>query len=169
MSYIHAQGHIHRDLKSANVLITSTTRPQAKVADFGSVGRLLTEQRKPRAGSRPSSMTFISDLSLTQGVGTPLYMSLEMLRHAEYDHSTDVWSFGVLLWEIAAQAPPDLLEQQGYRRGPTYSALLGTLEAGHRLEMKPEWPDAWCALMALCWRPLPEDRPSFVEIVQALA
>jgi len=48
-------------------------------------------------------------MDLTQGVDTPMYMSREMLRHSGYDERTDVWSFGELLWEIAAQAPPDLL------------------------------------------------------------
>jgi len=135
MAYMHGLGHIHRDLKSSNVLITE--KMQAKVADFGSVGRLLTGQRSF------SHDSIGSNLGLDQVVGTPLYMSLEMVNQAGYDASTDVWSFGVLMWEIAAQATPDLLEQEGITRGPVSSGLLRLLDEGRRLAIKAEWPDAW--------------------------
>jgi len=163
MAYMHGLGHIHRDLKSGNVLITETM--QAKVADFGSVGRLLTEQRAERTSSRTSPN---HDLDLTQGVGTPLYMSLEMVNHAAYNASTDVWSFGVMMWEIAAQAPPDLLEQEGVTRGPVYSGLLRLLEDGRRLAIQAEWPDAWRSLMARCWQREPGSRPTFPSLLHTL-
>jgi len=75
MAYMHGLGHIHRDLKSGNVLITETM--QAKVADFGSVGRLLSDRREERAmccdstGPAPDN---VKDMCQTQGIGTPLYM-----------------------------------------------------------------------------------------------
>jgi len=57
----------------------------------GSVGRLLTEQRTERSSSRVSTSSN-TDLDLTKGVGTPLYMSLEMLNHAAYDASrVELW------------------------------------------------------------------------------
>jgi len=160
MAYMHGLGHIHRDLKSGNVLITETM--QAKVADFGSVGRLLTEQR---SSSRVSTS---SDLDLTQGVGTPLYMSPEMVNYAGYVASTDVWSFGVLMWEIAAQAPPDLLQQEGLTRGPVYSGLLRLLEDGRRLAIKADWPVVWRSLMARCWQREPGSRPTFPSLLRTL-
>jgi len=168
MSYIHMQGHVHRDLKSGNVLITESL--QAKVADFGSVGRLLSERPADRTSSRLSVASFASDseLELTQGVGTPMYMSLEMLRHAGYDERTDVWSFGVLLWEIAAQAPPDLLQQEGFKRGPAFSGLLRLLESGCRLTIGAEWPDPWRPLVAQCMQQDPEARPDFPSLVRTL-
>jgi len=168
MAYMHGLGHIHRDLKSGNVLITETM--QAKVADFGSVGRLLTEQLADMLSSRGSVMSLGSkcDMDLTQGMGTPMYMSLEMLRHAGYDERTDVWSFGVLLWEIAAQALPDLLEQEGHTRGPVYSAFLKLLEDSRRLTVKAEWPEAWRSLMARCWEREPGNRPTFPLLLRVL-
>lgn len=203
ISYIHQQGHIHRDLKSDNVLITETL--QAKVADFGSVGRSLKEAaEEPARSSSSHSRHSISrvpqakELEMTQGVGTPLwvcvqckqpdpqcfaptfilltlcvcssprYMSLEMLQCAGYDASTDVWSFGVLMWEVAAQAAPDLLQQEGYTKGPVFSALLGYLEDGRRLAVSPEWPVSWQMIIAQCHRRHSADRPSFATILRDL-
>ena len=168
MAYMHSLGHIHRDLKSGNVLITETM--QAKVAYFGSVGRLLEEQHDNRLDSRASlhSLESWASLDMTHGVGTPLYMSLEMLRHTNYDERTDVWSFGVLLWEIAAQAPPDLLQQEGYSGRAIFSGLDKLLEEGHRLAMHAEWPAAWRELMARCWQQDPDRRPAFPQILQVL-
>lgn len=150
------------------MLVTETM--QAKVADFGSVGRLLTEGHVimgKRTPSRGSTASYGSD-DLTQGVGTPLYMSLEMLKHAGYDASTDVWSFGVLLWEMAAQAPPDLPLQEGQAGGPIYSGLMRCLERGCRLTAGTDWPAVWTALMTRCWQQTPEARPAFSNIVREL-
>jgi len=168
MAYMHGLGHIHRDLKSGNVLVTEAM--QAKVADFGSVGRLLTEGRAAQSSIHTSTSASGSDryLYLTQGVGTPLYMSLEMLQHASYDASTDVWSFGVLLWEVASQAPPDLLDQEGYSGGPVHGGLVRFLEGGRRLAIRAEWPDAWRSLMARCWQRTPDSRPAFPLILSEL-
>jgi len=143
---------------------------QAKVADFGSVGRRLTEGRAAQSSIHTSTSASGSDryLYLTQGVGTPLYMSLEMLQHASYDASTDVWSFGVLLWEVASQAPPDLLDQEGYSGGPVHGGLVRFLEGGRRLAIRAEWPDAWRSLMARCWQRTPDSRPAFPLILSEL-
>jgi len=108
---------------------------------------------------------------MTQGVGTPMYMSLEMLRREAYDASTDLWSFGVLLWEIAAQAAPDLLQQEGHTpgRGPMYGTLLRCLEDGRRLAIDAAWPQVWQALMGQCWQREPDSRPKeFAAITRAL-
>ena len=95
-------------------------------------------------------------------------MSLEMVNHAGYDASTDVWSFGVLMWEIAAQAPPDLLQQEGLTRGPVYSGLLRLLEDGRRLAIKADWPVVWRSLMARCWQREPGSRPTFPSLLRTL-
>jgi len=91
-----------------------------------------------------------------------------MLRHSEYSFSTDVWSFGVLLWEIAAQATPDLLRQEGIRQGPVFIALLRCLEEGRRLKLKEEWPAAWYKLMFRCMQQNPGSRPLFSSILRLL-
>jgi len=78
MCYLHGRSLLHRDLKSLNILISRTL--QAKVADFG-------EARK-----RASTMTF--------QVGTVRWASPDQLFSNHYTEKADVWSYGVILWEL---------------------------------------------------------------------
>jgi hypothetical protein len=107
MEYIHGLHTLHRDLKSGNVLVTDTWR--AKVADFGSMGSILgMQQRQQKGGSavvpwseemastrfgNSQTVQSGSDLTLTRGIGTPLYMSPEVLRGDKYGQAADVWRY----------------------------------------------------------------------------
>jgi serine/threonine protein kinase len=105
MEYIHSLHALHRDLKSGNVLVTDTWR--AKVADFGSMGGILGSQPPERHGagvaawSETASTRFADScaashsgsLTLTRGVGMPLYMSPEVLRGDRYGQAADVWRY----------------------------------------------------------------------------
>lgn len=179
MAHIHSLGHLHRDLKSGNVLVTG--RLTCKVADFGSIGRLLCRQcgtlgATTRSDTRASleSMSVSSDAckgDLTVGVGTPLYMSVEILRGCEYGQPTDVWSFGVVMWEIATQASPDLLTQEGGEggRGPLLGRLLRLLEEGRRLHPIESCPfPGYSTLMQSCWAADPAARPVFSSVLAVL-
>jgi LRR receptor-like serine/threonine-protein kinase FLS2 len=175
MAYIHSLGQMHRDLKSGNALITEQDR--AKIADFGTIRQLLVGRSKKGAhGSEVRSMAAPagppagapSSLELTAGKGTPLYMSPEVIRGGDYNQQADVWSFGVLLWEIAAQRAPDLLEQEGVSRGPLLGRLLNLLDAGKRLHIDAGWPEWWSALAVQCWACTAGDRPKFEEVVRVV-
>ncbi len=99
LAHAHQHGVIHRDLKSANVVVTPEGR--AKVLDFGiacgvSAERLEDLSEVPRAGNRPKGFV----------AGTLAYMAPELLRGEHADARSDIWALGVLLYEMASGARP---------------------------------------------------------------
>lgn len=85
----HSKGVIHRDVKSSNVLVTDDGR--VKLMDFG-IALLVGDKRLTQS---------------SQTIGTPIYMSPEqILRPRDVDHRTDIYSAGILLYEMLTGAPP---------------------------------------------------------------
>ena len=97
-------------------------------------------------------------LSMTAGVGTPMYMAPEALYGRSYDQKADVFSFGVLLWEIATQQHPDIIQQEygASFDGPLFPTLLKLLRDDNKRLRFPEsmcgWAFAWPLSTNACAR-----------------
>ena len=153
----HAKGIVHRDIKPENILVGKDGR--ARVADFGVAANEqnndVTEPRRRAAPGKEAAGT------LTQGAGTPGYMSPEQHRHADLDARSDVFGFCVVAWEAVFGAHPFA--------GATPDELREAICAG-RLIAAPKGRKAPARLEKLLRRGLAtkrEDRPGDMATVIA--
>lgn len=87
LSYLHTNNQLHRDVKPANVLINS--KGQIKLTDFG----ITKELDKDKDFAKTS-------------VGTRSYMSPQRIEGSEYDYKSDIWGFGLIMYELATGNSP---------------------------------------------------------------
>jgi len=143
--YLHTRNPpiIHRDIKSMNVLVTKDWK--CAVADFG--------------------LTKIKDKAmLSTRCGSPAWSAPEVLRGEPYDEKADVFSYGIVLWEIITRNPPYM--------GMNPMQVIGQV-AYQRPSLRPPMPNdcpvvGLIDLMTRCWDDAPSVRPTFVEALDAV-
>ncbi|KAH1164716.1 hypothetical protein KIL84_009450 [Mauremys mutica] len=144
MEYLASQKCIHRDLAARNVLVTEDN--VMKIADFGlarDVGNISC-YKKTASGRLPVK-----------------WMALEALFDGVYTHQSDVWSFGVLLWEIFT------LGGSPYPGIPS-KELFKFLKEGNRLDKPANCTHDLYMIMKECWHVVPSERPTFKQLVEDL-
>nr|XP_009408295.1 PREDICTED: serine/threonine-protein kinase STY46-like isoform X4 [Musa acuminata subsp. malaccensis] len=140
MDYLHQNNIIHRDLKTANLLLDANS--VVKVGDFG-VARFQNQEGV-----------------MTAETGTYRWMAPEVINHQHYDNKADVFSFAIVLWELATSRVP-------YDNMTPLQAALGVRQ-GLRPDIPKDMHPTLAALMQRCWDEIPSKRPSFEEITQEL-
>ncbi|KAK9288662.1 hypothetical protein L1049_017123 [Liquidambar formosana] len=141
MNYLHHFNPpiIHRDLKSSNLLVDKNWT--VKVGDFG-LSRLKHE----------------TYLTTKTGKGTPQWMAPEVLRNEPSDEKSDVYSYGVILWELATEKIPwDNLNSM---------QVIGAVGfMNQRLEIPKDVDPQWVSIIENCWHSDPQCRPTFQELL----
>ncbi|KAK6236742.1 hypothetical protein QUC31_020538 [Theobroma cacao] len=144
MNYLHTSHPtiVHRDLKSPNLLVDKNW--VVKVCDFGL--------------SRMKHHTFLSSKSTA---GTPEWMAPEVLRNEPANEKCDVYSFGVILWELVTLCVP--------WKGLNPMQVVGAVGFQHRrLEIPEDVDPAVAQIICECWQTEPHLRPSFAQLMSRL-
>ncbi|KJE98388.1 syk-prov protein, variant [Capsaspora owczarzaki ATCC 30864] len=141
MAYLESIRFVHRDLAARNCLVGAGL--SVKISDFGLSRELGDEKNYYRVE--------------TKGQLPIKWMAIESILFRKFSSQSDVWSFGVVAWEVFSygQVP------YGAKRGPD---LLVFLESGRRLEQPATCPADVFSTMTKCWDAEPAQRPRFTEL-----
>ncbi|KAM5136111.1 tyrosine-protein kinase SYK isoform 1-T2 [Callospermophilus lateralis] len=141
MKYLEECNFVHRDLAARNVLLV--TQHYAKISDFGLSKALQADENYYKAQ--------------THGKWPVKWYAPECINYYKFSSKSDVWSFGVLMWEAFSYG------QKPYR-GMKGSEVTAMLEKGERMGCPQGCPREMYDLMNLCWTYEVEKRPGFVAV-----
>uniref|UniRef100_A0A674D159 receptor protein-tyrosine kinase n=1 Tax=Salmo trutta TaxID=8032 RepID=A0A674D159_SALTR len=143
MEYITSKNCIHRDLAARNILLTQGR--VAKICDFGLARDITTDSNYVLRGNARLPVKWMSPESIFDGV---------------YTLESDVWSYGILLWEIFS------LGSSPYPGMQVGSAFYRMIQEGHRMNRPEVAPTEIYDMMLSCWSEDPLKRPSFRNLVE---
>jgi tRNA A-37 threonylcarbamoyl transferase component Bud32 len=142
MEYLHEHCQmLHRDLKSPNLLMDASGK--AKIADFG--------------------LTCLADTGVekTAEIGTYRWMAPEVISHEDYGFPADVYSYGIILYEILTRELP-------FSGVSPMKVALSVSGEGLRPTLPPTTPESISALISDCWHQEPSRRPTFKQVITRL-
>ncbi|XP_055839664.1 tyrosine-protein kinase receptor [Episyrphus balteatus] len=146
--YMESKRFIHRDIAARNCLLSSKGPGRVvKIADFGMARDIYRSDYYRKGGKAMLPIKWMPPEAFLDGIFTS---------------KTDVWSFGVLLWEVFSLG---LMPYTGLQNRD----VMHLVTNGGRLDAPPGCPAIIYRLMAECWNPTPEERPSFSNILERLS
>lgn len=140
MEFLHAQNVIHRDLKSANILLDENFQP--RIADFGL--------------SKFSQSNFQSIVG-----GTPFFMAPELFLGDEYDEKVDVYAFGILAYQVLCGKLP-------FPENINFARLSQLITTGKFNPFPDHIPTYFKQLLTTCLQMEPTRRPSFLQVINSV-
>ncbi|CAG9531760.1 unnamed protein product [Cercopithifilaria johnstoni] len=143
MNYLHQKHIIHRDLKSPNILVDDSD--VLKICDFGTSHQWDKE--------KSTVMSFC---------GTAAWMAPEIIKKEPCSEKVDIWSFGVVLWELLTQEIP-------YKDVDSMAIIWGVGSNNLSLPIPDTAPEGLKLLLKQCWSIKPQNRPSFSQILKHIA
>ncbi|XP_071234269.1 non-receptor tyrosine-protein kinase TNK1-like [Salvelinus alpinus] len=147
MEYLEGRRFIHRDLAARNILLAS--REMVKIGDFGLM-RGLSQETDQYVMTAHRRIPFA-------------WCAPESLRVGSFTHSSDVWMFGVILWEMFTYCEEPW-------RGLSGRQILWRVELeGQRMERPPDCPQELYSVMRKCWACTPSNRPTFSQLTTLVA
>ncbi|CAD7672008.1 unnamed protein product [Nyctereutes procyonoides] len=136
MAYIERKNYIHRDLRAANVLVSESL--MCKIADFG-LARVIED----------------NEYTAREGAKFPIkWTAPEAINFGCFTIKSDVWSFGILLYEIVTYGKIPY-------PGRTNADVMTALSQGYRMPRMENCPDELYDIMKMCWKEKAEERPTF--------
>ncbi|XP_028411984.1 tyrosine-protein kinase receptor Tie-1-like [Dendronephthya gigantea] len=146
MAHLSNQKFVHRDLAARNILLAGELENVAKISDFGLARDIGSAEEYIRSN---------------QNLLPVKWMALESLIHGIFTTASDVWSFGVLLYEIVT------LGEEPYKAISPYN-IINHVGSGCRMPKPPHCSSEIYEIMSNCWKVNAKNRPTFSEIHQRL-
>uniref|UniRef100_A0A914HVK6 receptor protein-tyrosine kinase n=1 Tax=Globodera rostochiensis TaxID=31243 RepID=A0A914HVK6_GLORO len=160
MKYLNDKGYVHRDLAARNVLVDD--RLTCKIADFG-LSRGLRKCVSGNACDGCESFEQQGEYTTQQGGKIPIrWTAPEAIMQHKYTTASDVWSFGVVMWEVMS------FGERPYWDWTNHRVIQEVVHNGFRLPSPQDTPKRLYEMMLACWQAERHKRPTFADLLEQL-